>query len=109
MIVFQKNKDILFSHLMNGAFFFVSAYFLAKFVYNNQVSHLHKNMKLEESNKKLQYLSNYDLLTEIPNRRYFKEQLEKVLMDKHTTCKSYIVVMDIDFFKKINDKYGHPD
>ncbi|MNP14681.1 putative diguanylate cyclase YcdT [compost metagenome] len=65
-------------------------------------------MKLEESNKKLQYLSNYDLLTEIPNRRYFKEQLEKVLMDKHNTCKSYIVVMDIDFFKKINDKYGHP-
>jgi diguanylate cyclase (GGDEF)-like protein len=108
MIVFQKDKNILFSHLMNGAFFFVSAYFLAKFVYNNQVSHLHKNMKLEESNKKLQYLSNYDLLTEIPNRRYFKEQLEKILIDKYNTSKSYIVVMDIDFFKKINDQYGHP-
>ncbi|WP_242944209.1 GGDEF domain-containing protein [Lutispora thermophila] len=42
-----------------------------------------------------------DELTKIPSRRALKEELMK-LGNKYT-----IAMIDIDFFKKFNDKYGH--
>lgn len=44
-----------------------------------------------------------DELTGIPNRRAFNEQLKK-LGRKYT-----IAMIDIDFFKKFNDTYGHTE
>jgi len=50
----------------------------------------------------------YDELTQIYNRRYFqsvlKNELEKV---KRYNIDSCLLFFDIDFFKKINDNYGH--
>ncbi|WP_160675540.1 GGDEF domain-containing protein [Clostridium sp. C8-1-8] len=109
IIVFQHNSEILFSNLINGTLLFISALFLCKFVYNNHFMHLAKNIKLEEVNKRLQYLSDNDLLTGIPNRRYFIDSLKE---DIHNTSEdnkgSSISIMDIDHFKQINDTYGHP-
>ncbi|MBV9882893.1 MAG: GGDEF domain-containing protein [Sphingomonadaceae bacterium] len=46
-----------------------------------------------------------DPLTRLPNRRAFEEQL-KVFEDKGT--KLSLAICDIDHFKRINDRYGHP-
>jgi diguanylate cyclase (GGDEF)-like protein len=71
--------------------------------------HLAKNIKLEEANKRLQYLSDNDLLTGIPNRRYFIDSLKKDIYNTSEDNKvSCISIMDIDHFKQINDTYGHP-
>ncbi|GKU24667.1 GGDEF domain-containing protein [Clostridium folliculivorans] len=108
MIIFQHSWNILISNLVNGSFFFVSALFLSKFMHNNQVAHLAKNIKLKDVNRKLQYLSDYDYLTGIPNRRYFMKQLKD--FDYNKKCpntRSYVVIADIDYFKNINDTYGH--
>lgn len=50
----------------------------------------------------------HDALTGLYNRRFFEEYLEKELHSAERTSTSFsMVLVDIDQFKKINDKYGH--
>jgi len=53
--------------------------------------------------------ANTDPLTELFNRRYFTDHAEREfhLAKRHLRNMSLISI-DIDHFKKINDKYGHP-
>ncbi len=46
-----------------------------------------------------------DDLTGLYNRRYFYQFAEKLL--KETARKNCLALLDIDFFKMINDKFGH--
>lgn len=49
-----------------------------------------------------------DDLTGLLNRRQFIETGDKVLKESTTTCSSFVVAMiDIDYFKAVNDTYGH--
>ena len=49
-----------------------------------------------------------DPLTGIPNRRFFQEKLkEEILLAQRYSRPFSLILMDIDHFKKINDKYGH--
>lgn len=59
-------------------------------------------------NKKFKQLANIDPLTNLYNRRFVNEQLEH-LFDLAKKQKSFLgfVIFDIDFFKKVNDTYGH--
>ncbi len=52
--------------------------------------------------------ANLDALTKIPNRRYFYEQLPKEIKRSNRYRRPIsLVMLDIDYFKVINDKYGH--
>ena len=67
-----------------------------------------RTKELEQANRKLEQLSNTDQLTGLHNRRY----LEAVLNEEWTRCKRYghplsLIMLDIDFFKKVNDVHGH--
>ncbi len=49
-----------------------------------------------------------DSLTKISNRRMFEKEFEKVVLDSKENKYSISVLMiDIDYFKKFNDTYGH--
>lgn len=64
--------------------------------------------KLQEANKLLNQLSYIDGLTGISNRRYFDNTLDNEwinAMDAHAPLS--LVMLDIDYFKKYNDTYGH--
>lgn len=63
-------------------------------------------MKLIEKNERLMKISMLDELTQIPNRRYFTSKIEEILKYKEKMPIA-IVMVDIDFFKKYNDLYGH--
>ena len=64
--------------------------------------------KLQEAYQEMEYLSNRDGLTGIANRRYFDDYLvrEYAYSVQYSRPLSLIMV-DIDFFKQYNDKYGH--
>ena len=63
---------------------------------------------LELNNKKLYEKAITDTLTGLYNREYMKEYLnEKIEEAKRHNITLSIAMIDIDFFKKINDTYGH--
>lgn len=66
--------------------------------------------QLEATNNQLKYLSEYDGLSNIPNRRKF----DFVIGDEWERAKKKgnsisIIVFDIDCFKQYNDNYGHTE
>lgn len=66
------------------------------------------NKKLEEANSKLNELSLLDELIGIPNRRSFnrtiKFEYKKAILEEKPIS---LILIDIDFFKRFNDNYGH--
>ena len=66
------------------------------------------NKQLEKLNSKLNTMSHYDQLTEIANRYLLTSTFhsEMTRAARYNTPFS-ILLIDIDFFKSINDKYGH--
>lgn len=54
------------------------------------------------------YLSLTDELTQLPNRRCFESSFEKeFLRAKRYNNNLTLVMFDIDYFKQVNDTYGH--
>lgn len=64
--------------------------------------------ELFQSNRKLRKMANTDSLTGCYNRHYLTQQLEKeVIKNRGDQIASTIILIDIDFFKEVNDRYGH--
>ena len=64
--------------------------------------------ELEENNVFLKQLVVTDSLTGVANRRYLLERLEEEFLEAQRRERNISMLMiDIDFFKKVNDKYGH--
>nr|WP_250807926.1 GGDEF domain-containing protein [Neorhizobium tomejilense] len=62
--------------------------------------------KLREEIEELRRKVNIDELTRLYNRRYFDETLAGCFAT-HERSDFALIMLDIDFFKKINDTYGH--
>ncbi|MCW6037378.1 GGDEF domain-containing protein [Spirulina subsalsa FACHB-351] len=62
--------------------------------------------ELEEVNIKLNEISQKDELTGIFNRRAFTEKLEQE-KNKNPPTLLAIILFDLDYFKQINDQFGH--
>lgn len=66
------------------------------------------NIESLEQLQKIQDQANRDYLTGLYNRRYFCEQGEQLLAQANKDNSELAVAMlDIDFFKQVNDEYGH--
>lgn len=69
---------------------------------------LKTHIKLKKLNAVLTKVSRTDELTGIDNRRYFFERARLDLdLSKRYGFSFMVMMIDIDFFKKINDTYGH--
>ena len=67
------------------------------------------NNKLNASNQVLNQYANVDELTGLNNRRFILEYYySKVSNAKRYQLPLSILLIDIDYFKKVNDQFGHP-
>ncbi|GKU76242.1 hypothetical protein L3i20_v206390 [Paenibacillus sp. L3-i20] len=64
--------------------------------------------ELSQANKKLEHMAITDGLTGCFNRRYMMQQLEsEVVTSLRQGVPFSIFIFDLDYFKTINDRYGH--
>jgi len=79
----------------------------------NHISNLENTIskrtaELTKANSELAHLTRIDGLTNIFNRRYFDETLEKEIGRSKRSKKTLsLLICDIDYFKNYNDTYGH--
>ncbi|MEH6735835.1 MAG: diguanylate cyclase [Shewanella sp.] len=67
-----------------------------------------KNLLLNQQNEKLEQLASKDPLTLLYNRRAFSALVDKeISRAKRHHFPVTLVIIDIDYFKKINDEFGH--
>jgi diguanylate cyclase (GGDEF)-like protein len=68
-----------------------------------------RNRQLQEARKQLTELANIDELTGLGNRRLINQVLrDEVNRARRKGGWLSVILIDVDFFKKYNDTYGHP-
>lgn len=105
----------VFSVLINSIFTCLLSTIYAYRVYHTRLASVYnqmvidqKNEQLENANRELDLLSMTDALTAVGNRRYLDESV-KPMLEKYGVYMGSLAVLflDIDFFKRYNDHYGH--
>ncbi len=65
--------------------------------------------ELDHANRRLDFLANFDELTQIANRRHFNAYCERLWRWSAAQGRPLsLLLCDVDFFKRYNDRYGHP-
>lgn len=63
---------------------------------------------LQILNEKLKYLATRDSLTDVLNRgSFFEAAQQRLVLSQQQTSTASFILLDLDFFKRINDTYGH--
>src|SRR5690606_34108602 len=66
------------------------------------------NQQLAEQSRELAELATTDHLTQLRNRRFFTQQLERALWGSRSSDSAFsLLFLDVDGFKRVNDLYGH--
>jgi diguanylate cyclase (GGDEF)-like protein len=99
----SRYSDFPYIYLFIGLFVF-----LIILVFYKHIMLYKMTKELKKTNEKFYKLYMTDQLTELYNRY----KLDEILSQEMTRSKRYndsfgIIILDIDYFKQINDKYGH--
>ena len=65
--------------------------------------------ELKKAHARIEELAQVDELTGLLNRRYIMKSLnEEIARAQRTGIACSVAIIDVDFFKRINDQFGHP-
>lgn len=125
---FQDSINILIGHYVNLTVFVAISWTTSRIIYRNYCdNYINKalmnqsnllvekemkenaiiNKKLAFANEQLKNLALLDELTGLPNRRSFREFVEKMFQYNETDMTVSVIMIDVDNFKQYNDLYGH--
>lgn len=69
---------------------------------------MHDITDRKHTEETLRRLAHYDLLTQLPNRRFLQDRLDQTLAGcKRRRCYGALLFLDLDHFKPLNDAQGH--
>lgn len=107
LLINYIHQEQVNTYLLHFIIFFFSL-FMSSFIFYFEKRSFIQTKKLKELNKMLEKMANTDILTKLDNRRsglvFIQKQLGLCIREKEDFT---ICFFDIDFFKKINDEYGH--
>ncbi len=86
----------------------ISSLILFTFSYTVSSQNYHDRNKIQQLSLLYERQANTDELTGLFNRRYFNNFLKLAILTLGDTGMLHIAMFDIDDFKFVNDKYGHP-
>ncbi|OIQ77266.1 putative diguanylate cyclase AdrA [mine drainage metagenome] len=111
----QNNLEQLLSNRLNGITIGILGWVLQFVMWRNFTTitcqqHLlaQTNAKLTDRQAELERLVRDDVLTGLPNRLAANERLHTEFVSMKRSNEGYaVLMMDIDFFKRVNDTHGH--
>ncbi len=92
----QQDGNSTFIECLGSATFSKSEQLLSISGSIQDITRLHKDESL------IEYQSQYDALTDLPNRAYFGKMLNEFLTGRNRSTLSAIIIFDVDRFKQIN-------
>lgn len=105
LIRVYNQQSEFYDRLFQIPMIFIVTYILLKKIVN---AYEEEKVMLNQYSKDLEYLATRDPLTGLYNRRFFNEHFTTILSQQTPINNGlYLVLFDIDEFKKINDNYGH--
>ena len=98
-------KNFSYTDVINaGASDFISK----PFNFDELDAKINRIVREQTLREKLKRLSVRDSLTDLYNRRYFDQQISEEMERATRQCYPlFLVVVDLDDFKRVNDEYGH--
>lgn len=109
-INFSKNSDIFIKMKNSFGVVFIFKLNISFYEFNgtHYILSLTDITTMKSQSDLLQYKANHDSLTGLYNRQYFNDflqtEINRALRYEHPFT---VAMFDIDYFKKINDTYGH--
>ncbi|MDY6970030.1 MAG: diguanylate cyclase [Spirochaetota bacterium] len=104
IIVMSGDNSLSARYIKYGANDFITKNFFTEEFY----CRVTQNIELVEHIKEIKDSSNKDYLTDMFNRKYFFEVGKKLYANsKRKNLSISVAMIDIDYFKRINDAYGH--
>ena len=114
MIIAQFGVMVYFgthAHLAIAAFLLIYMpviVLLSKSIYKNHLATIHSHDILESHINELKELSITDSLTKAYNRRHFFEAAQTLVsIARRENSEISFLMIDVDYFKNVNDTYGH--
>lgn len=103
-----SSTAILMTCLANGFATVIIGYTVSLIGWSNFHLNINQKKEIDRQHELLEEMAYIDSLTNISNRRFFDKIIEKEKAKiKIKKVTSSIAIVDIDYFKNINDKYGH--